>query len=217
MIGCKGTFVVFLGTDGSGKSTIISSITPLLSERTNGAIIVKHLRPGLLPPLARLKGHAGAPAVPVLDPHVSAPSGFMGSLIRLTYYTIDYVFGYWFNIYPGLAKSNCLYLFDRYFYDYLYDQRRSRISLPGWIVSLFSRIIPAPDLILCLGAAPSIIHARKPELPQREIERQIIILRKFCNETPKAVWIDTGKSLKESINDVLVDVEKVISRCTVKK
>jgi len=52
----SGLVIAVLGTDGSGKSTIIRAIDPVLAAATHGALFVKHLRPGLLPPLARMKG-----------------------------------------------------------------------------------------------------------------------------------------------------------------
>ena len=42
-----GLTIAVLGTDGVGKSTVISAIEPTLSAATHRAFIVKHLRPGL--------------------------------------------------------------------------------------------------------------------------------------------------------------------------
>ena len=194
--------IVFLGTDGSGKSTIISKIGPLLESVLHSKSHYEHLRPNLIPSIAWLFGKP-EPKGPITEPHKSDPSNFIGSVLRLCYYTLDYIFGYWFKVYPKMAMRPCLFIFDRYFYDYLFDPRRSRINLPTWIIKLFSILIPKPDLIFCLGANPEIIHARKPELSLDEIIRQIEILKAFCTKEKRTVWIDTSHSPGGSADEVL--------------
>ncbi len=197
-----GFCVAVIGTDGSGKSTIINRICFPLGSALHSKPLYKHLRPNLLPSIATLFGkrvHEG----PVTNPHGSKPSGFLGSLARLGYYSTDYILGYWLKIYPGMARRSCLFIFDRYFHDFLIDPARSRIRLPKWMVNLFCMMIPRPDLILCLGADPLVIHARKPELPLTEVVKQVTELKRHCRKTRNAVWIDTGKAVKESIDQAL--------------
>ena len=197
-----GFAVVVAGTDGSGKSTIIHGIEPIMEAALHKKPIYEHLRPNLLPSIAKLFGRP-ATMGPVTNPHASKPSGPVGSLARLLYYLLDYIFGYWFKVYPTLVKKQNLYVFDRYYYDYLIDPRRSRISLPRWIIKALVVFIPQPDLVLCLGGDPSVIHSRKPELPLEEVERQVTELKRFCEKNRRAVWIDTGCSIEESVDKAL--------------
>lgn len=200
-----GFTVAFLGTDGSGKSTIIEGIRLPLESALHSKICYEHLRPNLLLPLSVIFGRPQQ-AGPVCEPHRSKPSGFAGSMLRLAYYSLDYILGYWFKVYPAIVKRPCLWVFDRYYYDYLYDPIRSRVSLPQWIIRIIGLVIPKPDLILCLGADVKTIYQRKPELPKDEIERQLAALREFCDKTTGTVWIDTGKSIKVSIDDALTAI-----------
>jgi thymidylate kinase len=197
-----GIAVAFLGTDGAGKTTIIERIKPTLSKTMHNAIRFEHMRPNLLPSLARLFGKE-LPSGPVTNPHGSPPSGFVGSILRLGYYTCDYVIGFWLKIYPAMVKRPCIFIFDRYFYDYLFDPVRARMSLPKWIIKLFSFAIPKPDLILCLGADPEVIHIRKPELPIEETKKQVANLRQFCSNTARAIWIDTGRPVEDAADKTL--------------
>lgn len=208
----NGLFVVILGPDGAGKSTIIEAIRPLIETALHSKIFYEHMRPNLLPSLARLFGRPVKEG-PTTDPHASKPSGFLCSLIRLLYYTTDYVIGYWLKVFPVLVKRPCTYVFDRYFYDYFIDPRRGRIALPQWIIRIFSLVVPKPDIILCLGADPKVIHARKPELPLEEFKRQMDALRKFCDSNERAVWIDTGCSIEDSVNRAL---EAITTRMAVR-
>jgi len=121
-----GAFVAVLGTDGSGKSTIIEAIQPPLENAFHSPVHYRHMRPNLLPSIARLFGRPVSGG-PVTEPHASKPSGFWGSLLRLFYYSLDYTFGYWIAVWPLMAKKPCLFIFDRYFQDYYIDPRRGRI------------------------------------------------------------------------------------------
>lgn len=203
-----GFTVAVTGTDGSGKSTIIHGIEPVMVAALHKKPKYEHLRPNLLPSIARLFGRPSITG-PVTNPHASKPSGLIGSLTRLLYYSLDYIFGYWFKVYPAMVKRQNLYVFDRYYYDYLIDPRRSRIKLPRWIIRAVGILIPRPDLILCLGTDPVVIHSRKPELPLKEIKRQVAELRRFCEKNKHAIWIDTGCSIEESVDKTL---EAVTSR-----
>jgi thymidylate kinase len=196
-----------LGADGTGKSTLITKILPVLEAAVHGHVYVRHLRPRLLPALARLRGDPNADA-PVADPHARQPSGVLGSLLRLVYYTLDYPLGYWTAVYPSLVKRPCIWIFDRYFHDFLLDPLRLRIALPKWIVRCVAVAVPKPDIVLCLGAQPDTIRKRKPELPPEELNRQMALLQEICRRNRYAVWIDAGGSADDTADHVLGAVVK---------
>lgn len=199
----SGAVIAILGVDGAGKSTVINSIKPVLDEATHNATCVFHLRPGLLPPLARLKGRAKAQVGPVLDPHGSPPSGWLGSLLRLIWLSLDYSLGYWLLIRPKIAKEPAIVIFDRYAYDMALDPRRFRIGLPGRVAALFARFAPRPDLIICLHAKPEVIAARKRELSMEEIERQLEALRAFAKIQQNAILVSTEGAVEDTRNTIL--------------
>lgn len=198
-----GVVIAILGVDGVGKSTIINSILPALKAATHNSVFVQHLRPDLLPPLVRLKGKKKIPIDSVVDPHGSKPSGMLGSMFRLTYLTVDYVFGYWLKIRPRIAKQPTVVIFDRYAYDMVLDSRRFRIALPQKVISWFAGLAPKPDLIFCLHGDPEIIYIRKKELPIEETRRQIDALRVFAAQESRAVLIATDIGVEEARDLVL--------------
>jgi len=198
-----GFTIAFLGTDGSGKSTLIEAITPTLSEAFHKAVYYEHMRPNKLPSIARFFGRKEAFTGVVTDPHSSSVSGFWGSMARWAYYMLDYTVGYYLKIYPKKAIRSCVWIFDRYYYDYLIDPKRARINLPSWLLKLGQNLIPEPDMILCLGANPEAIHQRKPELPLVEVKRQVMALRIFCKNHERAVWIDTGQTIEETAKEAM--------------
>jgi len=207
-----GYSIAFLGTDGSGKSTIIEKITPTLNDAFHNAVYYEHMRPNRFPSIARLMGKKEEFSGPVTNPHGSEPSGFLGSLLRWFYYMLDYTFGFYLKVWPKKAIRSCVWIFDRYYYDYLIDPKRGRINLPQWILKLGQFIIPEPDIILCLGADAETIHNRKPELTLVEVERQVAELKRFCSSHKRAVWIDTAKSIEQSSTDAMETIIKVMAK-----
>ena len=212
LIVTPGFSVTFLGTDGSGKSTIIEKIVPLLEKPLHNKILYSHMRPNMIPNIGELFGKKITQSE-ITEPHAAKPSGFVGSLMRLGYYSFDYIIGYWKVVHVKLAQKTTVWIFDRYYYDYLIDPKRARINLPSWIIKGVGCFVPKPDLIVCLGTKPEIIHSRKPELPLDEVVKQVDKLKYFSDNENKAVWIDTGKSLDESINQTLEAIKsKMASR-----
>lgn len=200
----SGLVLAVLGVDGAGKSTVINSILPPLNSATNKAVVIRHLRPALLPPLARFKGCKKLPpSGPVLEPHGSTPSGKLGSLFRLTYLTLDYLAGYWFWTRFIIAKQPTVVIFDRYAYDMALDPRRFRIGVSSRVAGWFVSLTPKPDLIICLQGNPEVIAARKQELSVDETRRQVDALREFASREPHAVLISTDTGIDETRDKVL--------------
>lgn len=199
----SGLVVAILGVDGAGKTTVIDAILPALNAATHNAVIVQHLRPTLLPPLARLKGKKHVPAGPVLEPHGSTPSGRLGSLLRLAYLTLDYLIGYWLWTRPKIAKQPTVVLFDRYAYDMALDPRRFRVGLSGRVAGWFTALAPKPDLIVCLHGRPEVIVARKNELTLEETRRQVEALRSFASQESRALLISTDCSVTHTRDEIL--------------
>ena len=209
----EGRMIAVMGTDGSGKTTLLDAISPVLKNMTHGKLVIHHLKPDLFPPLGRLRGVKHEEGHVCATPHASRPSGFAGSLARLSYLMCDYILGYWFKVRIRLSKTPITYwIFDRYAYDLLIDSRRFRIKLPQWMVKSFLFFAPRPDLILCLGGDPEKIYARKPETSLEEVKRQVVAIKKFCDGNKRAVWIDTTKSINESADAVLTAILEHMAR-----
>lgn len=209
-----GYVIAVLGTDGSGKSTIINAITPILNEAFHHGVIYNHLRPNVIPELGVLlekKEKTNKPTV-VTDPHAQKSSGIVGSLLRWGYYLTDYTFGYLKSVFPVIHTKSKVFIFDRYYYDYYIDQRRARIHLPQWILRFGELFVPTPDLTLCLGGNPQDIYARKPETSLEEVIRQTEVLKEFCRKRKKAVWIDTTTTPEKSIQCTMNAICNMMSK-----
>ena len=171
----------------------------------HSSVEYRHLRPGLLPSLARLMGKPVKDG-PTTDPHGGRPSGYCMSLVRFFYYYIDYTLGYFVKIFPYLVKRPTFVVCDRYYYEYIIDPRRCAVKFPSGMAHFFSLFIPKPDLILCLGGDPEKIYARKPETSLEEVRRQVGELRKFCEGNKRCVWIDTTVNVDDSADTALSSI-----------
>jgi thymidylate kinase len=159
----RGFFVVCIGPDGVGKSTICGNVV----EQCKGSFGSSwrfHWRPGLLPKLSRAHDDAAVTA----DPPLASKYTGMVSLGRFIYYWLDFVAGYWLVVYPKIARTT-LVVGERYFPDVLVQPERYGFAVPRWLMRAAARGVPKPDLIVLLKDEPDVIHGRKPELSPARI------------------------------------------------
>jgi thymidylate kinase len=177
----RGVFVVFLGPDGSGKS----STTDLLAELLGAQKYVL--------PVHRVYLGAGAPLLPTRKLmrrlHKSGrarnrqqvrdvrPRRLRGALHVMA----DGILRYWVQVRPLLSPHGIV-LADRYAYDVL------KVNNPTvgrrWFRRFATAIIPSPDITFLLEGDPAVITARKRELTLAETSRQQEAYRELAGLVP---------------------------------
>ena len=197
-----GLFVVLIGPDGSGKSTIAS----LVLTHLEGAFRRTwrfHWRPSLLPKLRGSSEETGL--ADTTPPEVSKYGGAI-SLIRFFYYWLDFVIGYWLIIYPRKAQTT-LVVGERYFPDVLVHPERYGFSVSNWLIRLASKWVPSPDLLILLKDEPAVIHARKSELSPAKIASQIAAYEQELPHWGKSAIIETEggvESVRTRVSDLIL-------------
>jgi hypothetical protein len=176
-------YVVIVGPDGSGKSTVVEAIVARAAE-FGIAVARAHHRPGLI---------AGPPAGvgPVTDPHSEPPRSAVASLAKLALVFADYVFGD--HLRWRAQRRTGLLLLERGWFDMAVDPRRYRLagSLTH-LVRLLGWLLPRPDVLLLLTGDPGKLHARKPEIGVPEVDRQIRRWREIASAAGRrVVEVDT--------------------------
>jgi O-antigen/teichoic acid export membrane protein/thymidylate kinase len=158
-----GLYVVILGPDGAGKSTLTNKILELLGPLFECSRILQW-RPQVIKPRPRY-----SPAVD--PPHAKPPYGPLKSMIHMLAVLQDYWVGFPTVIWP-LMKRNALAVFDRDFHDVLVDRLRYRYGGPDWFLRVIVKLSPAPETVfLTLDADPEVILARKNEVAPDELRR----------------------------------------------
>jgi thymidylate kinase len=158
--------VALVGPDGVGKSSVISILRDILPQCLPiNSTIVRHWRPGLMPPLSIIAGHE-VPRQNMANPPRRKAGGFRW--LRILYYSVDFVLGTWLKDRP-LLSFNKIVLYDRCYLDMQADPRR--YGLPNklgleWLATFYR----PPDAVILLVGDPVDIHNRKPELEVDEIQ-----------------------------------------------
>ena len=189
-----GFAIGFTGPDGVGKTTVIEMLIGRLGGVFRTAHSYLHFRPMLFGNLGEVAHSAGLKREVdrnYNDPHRGKKVGVLSSLVRLAYYSVDYIVGYWLKV-KSQIRITRLVVFDRYYTDVICDSRRSRIFLNYKFLYWFGRVfIPQLDYNILLTAEVDTILARKQELTEegiRAINERIDYLagkkgyRKFLNE-----------------------------------
>lgn len=206
-----GEFISLSGPDGSGKTTILGiakdKLESLFSAQSEN---YGHFRPSVLPRIANLAKDAGALSFVddnYSEPHRGKPSGFLGSLARFTYYSLDYLWGYFTKIRPALVRRE-LVIYDRYFFDMVADPGRSRINLPLWIRKLGLKLLPLPHTAFFVHVSPEVVRQRKQELSFEKIEEVNFIYLEMVKSSHMVALDNNGMTLDAVANVVDVVVER---------
>ncbi len=166
----RGFTITFSGVDGAGKSTIIQEIKEILEDKFRRNVVVLRHRPSVLPILSAYK-HGKEKAEKIAAdtlPRTGKNKSKIASMVRFSYYYVDYILG---QVYVKMKYHWRGYavLYDRYYFDFIIDGKRSNIDLPGGIPKFFYRFVYKPPLNLFLYADPQTILKRKQELPSESI------------------------------------------------
>ncbi len=201
----RGLCAAFIGTDGSGKTTLIEEVHKFLAPHyRDGRNKIHKLRPGLLPQINRLVHWKGTSytAEDCQDPHRAKPSGRFGSGLRALWYAADCIIGWPLRVLPR-RRRNSLQIFDRYYHDFLVDPERARISRNSRVIGLASKFIPRPEKMLVCVADPELITERKLELAPHEVHRQATAYYHLAEGDDSMDLIRTDCDLDDSVDQVL--------------
>jgi thymidylate kinase len=192
-------WVVILGVDGSGKSSVLQSLAARFEAAPVAGVKIVHRRPGVV--YSARDGGSGAVA------HYSKPAhGKVKSTLKLAAMILDWLFGYWSQLAYRRAKGYLLFSDRHSLLDLLVDPLRYRYSGPSWMVRLALRCVPMPDLVLLLDAPVHVLQARKHELAPEEATRQRNAYLELMATLPNSTIIDVARPL----NQVVADVEQSI-------
>ena len=191
-------WVVLMGPDGAGKSSVIAALASGISTGFAGCATY-HLRAALL--------RSEYEPVTNCDPHGAAARGTLISEFKLVYLLVTNWLGHFLTVRPQLARGR-LILFDRYFPDCLIDPLRYRMPEScRQMTELAARLLPRPDLYVVLDAPANVLQERKREVPPAESERQRKAYATRLARMPSVTVVNAARPLAEVVQDV---VDRVI-------
>jgi thymidylate kinase len=175
----KGHIITFSGVDGAGKSTVIDIISQRIEKELRQPVVVLRHRPSILPILSAWKygkQNAEARSVSRLPRTGTNKSGF-SSYLRFGYYYLDYLLGQ-FYIQIRYVQRGYVVLYDRYYFDFINDSKRSNIVVPESFASSLYKLLIKPEFNYFLYAPAEVILARKQELDAESIK---MLTQKYLN------------------------------------
>lgn len=202
-----GYIITFSGVDGAGKSTVIEQIVHRIQKQLRKPVVVLRHRPSILPILSVwTKGKEKAQLDVISNlPRQGKNNHPVSSFLRFSYYYLDYIIGQ-FVIYFKYVIRGYVVVYDRYYFDFINDSKRSNIILPKQLTSFGYRFLIQPDFNFFLFADASIILKRKQELNQSTIETLTAEYQILFDQLHKK----RKSSIYESINNV--DLEVTLSK-----
>lgn len=196
-----GAHVALIGPDGSGKTTLIENLKRSLEPAFTGVRVFK-FRPDFT---ARIKPQH------VAEPHVREPRSTFVSWAKVLFYFADWWIGYALRIRPALRRGE-LVIFDRNFDDLVVDQRRYLVQNCGWLARSLRPFVPRAAAVFLLDATPERVHARKPELPIAELERQRAEFRQIAWGNPRYRLVDADAGAEAAAGVVTREILGWLSR-----
>jgi thymidylate kinase len=176
----SGFFIVLMGPDGVGKTTIGNQLEASLSPAFRRSQRV-HFGPTIFRRHRRV--------ATVTQPHRFGPRGNLTSTVKAIRWFVDFTVGYFVSIRVSKAKSTFV-IGDRYLQDVSIDPFRYRFAGPVRLLKVIERLSPKPDLFVVLDAPAEVVQQRKREVPFAETERQRKSYREFAAKTPNAILVD---------------------------
>lgn len=164
----RAKYVVLLGPDGSGKTTVADRLAVAL-EADGHSVSRLNFSFGIMPAISRVLGKEERKAAPegqrgsgMVKPLTWGRAAFLAC-----WYGIDHLLGHWWMRRGPVGE---VVIFARSYHDFLYQ--RAYLNLPEAIPRLFLALGPKPDLVATPLRDPQAINGQKPELTTAEITEQ---------------------------------------------
>ena len=207
----NGCFLLVLGTDGSGKTSICDAIE---SNRSRGFNKIHRIHLGNRPILlGSLKGQKisdpcnqlARSAKPNFHNYNLADDNIsIYQSMRLIYTALDFVLHYWLVLRPFLARGDMI-LTERYFTDYVVIPERYFPSAPKWLKKLCYKFIPKPDVTVHISVSKEQIRERKLELPELLLDHELKQFKQYSEANCLPLVSNSG-----SFKNAVQHLEKII-------
>lgn len=199
-INSRARYIVIVGPDGSGKTTVADGVSMRLRERVK--VVRCDFSFGILPRISdvlrRRQSIRGSKEGEFLSGMATPLSALKATLVGI-WYGVDHLLGH--MAVRSAERRGAVLVFARSYHDFMYQRAYERI--PTVFVRFFLAVGPKPDIIACPHRAPEIIQATKPELTVEEIRRQYQRIDSRLGQSRGFLSIDASGGIDSTIAKVL--------------
>jgi thymidylate kinase len=196
----RGLVITVAGPDGSGKTTFCDAlIGGVLHERDVRRI---HHRFGLFP----VRG--GTTSDPT-QPHAQTPYPRGLSEAKVLFLFADALAGWLRSVRPFVRRGGYL-IIERGWWDLAVDPARYRLRPHPRLVRALGRWLPRSDLLIVLEGPPELLAARKDEVPEAELVRQVRAWREVVADRQRRVYLDVSLPLEEVVVLAAAELERLV-------
>lgn len=194
----KKHMIVFLGPDGSGKTTLINNYSKAIDRFFPDNIRIYHRRYGLLPELKTNRGLSSMKGKIKSGENKKIKRTFV-SLLATMFVVLYYTFEFFLAniiVFKNRFKGS-LVLFDRYYFDHFLQPSSRDLIYPVRKLLLF--FVSKPTTIVHLKASSVEIYKRKKDLPEKEIEIQNTYINNLLKDYNNVIELDSVKSNEKEL------------------
>jgi thymidylate kinase len=205
VISPPGEFVVVVGPDGTGKSSLVDKVEDQC-VRMYKRLLRFHFFPRL-----KLFSKIDRKSFSKYESRLVQGSEWenrqkkispLASLARCIYHLFRFWAGYLFWIYPERVMGS-LVVGERWCYDWLIDPQSKGVALPLWVRRMLYGLCPKPDKVIVVRCSPETAERRKGELPAEEIRRQMMLIDRYIVLGRRARVLQNDGSLDDGFCKLL--------------
>lgn len=204
----KGAFVVLVGLDGSGKTTLARN----LAIRVSGEKFFIGMRYFHWLPSLRQAFEFPLPETGNQPRQAECARGIVAvllSAVRLVKNLLRTRLAFWLWLRPYLHRGH-LVLVDRYFYNYRLDPASVKFSGPDSLLAFAEKFFPQPHVVVVLRAPTTTLLRRKQELSEADILRQAAALDALKFGDARVIAADASVPADELARNTLAEILKAI-------
>jgi thymidylate kinase len=196
---------MIVGPDGTGKTTLCNALVECMSVCAKVRVLAN--RNGASPlgllPRRKLRGSK-------FEPHRHPMYPRLLSIVKSFYYLVDFYLGWMVRVRPFVRRGGWV-LIERGWWDVLVDPRRYRLDLPEWLGRPLADLMPRPLVVFILGAPVEVTTARKAQLPEAELLRQMEAWQKILPQEQARVNLNTSEPLEATLQAATRAIDALVT------
>lgn len=190
--------IALIGVDGSGKSTVLSSVSKTFKHELVREVYILNR--------SSQKNVGGKP----IRNYEKPPRSQLFSIAKLCYRAVLWTIRYYFKFFR-MKHAGVLILCDHFsFLGIMLDPLKSRYGGPNSLARWILSVVPQPDVYIFLDAPIDVVYGRKQETTFDEMDQLIKRNRAYMSSISNGYIVDAANPVEHVTNDVIQKIIQII-------